>query len=548
MLPPEFLEAIQALLQLDGHPEELDDFVRAQEEPSARGLRANGLRVRDRETLAGLLAPHLAPLEPVAWCSDGFYYPADASPAGLVAYHAGLFYIQEPSAMLPAELLGARPGERILDLCAAPGGKSSRIAADLAGSGLLWANDLSSERIRPLVRNLELMGIANTVVSVGQPDHLAAVMPCWFDRVIVDAPCSGAGMIRRDARALASFQSRGPAFYAREQAAILAAAHLLLKPGGRLVYSTCTFAIEENEAQIDSFMALHPEYELEPVALRPGLSPGLPVAGRRIGIRIWPHRARGDGHFCAVLRKRPAMLESGQQIPFATATGSSVSAALPEGTAWMGGLLADCPPAFARFLEDSLSEQGREAIAQYMAALRLHEGHLHGLPMVRIPTGGMRLVKTGLYLGDLRQPASRDQRDAGADRGERSGRTPDRGHGRSRDTSRGRALQQQPSMLRQRMDGRAGDVPAEGFTPSHALSHVLVPADLRHVVEFPLESAPTRQYIRGDTLMHPAEPADRPPSGALVGIAADGHLIGFARQMPDGHLKNLYPPAWRKHS
>lgn len=472
--------------------------------------------------------------------------------------------------MLPAELLGARPGERILDLCAAPGGKSCRIAADLAGEGLLWANDLSAERIRPLVRNLELMGVTNAIVSVEKPERLSAVLPGWFDRIIVDAPCSGAGMIRRDARALASYQARGPECYVREQAAILGAAYRLLRPGGRLVYSTCTFAREENELQIAAFLAEHPDCQPEDLPLRPGLSQGLPVEGRRLGIRIWPHRARGDGHFCAVLRKGADDVPGDGRQPLSgvSAAGLPGPAAaagitLPPGPPLLGGVLPDCPSAYRRFLAKSLSEAGQVHLSQRQGAVfRLQEGHLHGLPLAAIPAGSLHLVKTGLYLGDLRQtsgvstPDSGRRRDAGNDSWKRrdadrvSGKFRDgrREAGTRRDAGQGRqasrALAQPAEQLCRRGDSRLEDA----FTPSHGLSHVLAPEDLRHAVDYPLESQPIRQYLRGETLLHPGSPAALPPPGSLVGIAAGGFLIGLARQMPDGHLKNLYPPAWRKHS
>lgn len=526
MLPERFLNSIHALLAQDGHPDETASFERAQGLPSARGLRANRLRVADRDTLNRLLTDSLeldSLMEPVPWTPDGLYYPPDLSPAGLAAYHAGLFYIQEPSAMLPAELLGARPGERILDLCAAPGGKSCRIASDLAGEGILWANDISADRIRPLIRNLELMGCANAIVSEETPERLANVMPGWFDRVLVDAPCSGAGMLRRDSRALASLGEKPLMDYVAEQASILTAADRLLRPGGMLVYSTCTFALEENEGQIARFLERHPGYELVRVPLRPGLSEGLPVPGRsRIGVRVWPHRAQGDGHFCAVLIKSgpgesrdawanttdsstgAAGIAGTARTTVSVRAAKSAGGAGPAGTAGLSGLLPEPPDGYRRFLESTLTDYGRDRLHTRLSpVLRLHEGHLHGLPMADIPAGGLRLVKTGLYLGDLKILAT---------------------------------------------SGKARKAGAEVvFSPSHALSHVLTPEDLQHVVSFPLESPETRRYIRGETLFHP-DPAKLPAPGSFVGVAGDGYLIGFARQMPDGHLKNLYPPAWRKHS
>ncbi len=496
-LPERFLESIHDLLTLDGFPDETAAFASALEQPSVRGLRANRLRVKDRRTLNDVLSRSLdltAPLEPVPWTPDGLYYDASYSPATLTAYHAGLFYIQEPSAMLPAQLLDTQPGEWVLDLCAAPGGKSCRIAADLQGEGLLWANDVSSDRIRPLIRNLELMGCANAVVSVETPERLAHAMPGWFDRVLVDAPCSGAGMLRRDNRALAGSDGSSPMDYVAVQSDILDHADHLLRPGGILVYSTCTFAMAENEGQIADFLNKHPDYTLRPIPAGPGLSPGLPVADLgRVGVRIWPHRTAGDGHFCAVLVKNAP---SGLTRPIAK-KGSNAPVSL-------SGLLEQPPEAYRQFILSTLTPAGQDRLERLSPWLRLHEGHLHGLPSPDIPARGLRLVKTGLYLGDIREPARRESRPM-------------------------------------KKNFRAT------FTPSHALSHVLEPDDLNHTISYPMESIQAARFIRGETLTGTNQD-EHIPSGAYVGIAADRYLLGFARQMPEGHLKNLYPPAWRKLS
>ena len=517
-LPSGFLESIESLLNRDGCPQEVSLFADALTKPSVRGLRANGLRIRDRETLRLLLQDHFnlpRALEPVPWTSDGLYYPADRSPASLAAYHAGLFYIQEPSAMLPAELLGATPGERILDLCAAPGGKSCRVAADLAGEGLLWANDLSADRIRPLIRNLELMGCANSVVSVETPDRLATVMPGWFHRVLVDAPCSGAGMLRRDSRALAGFGEAAPMDYVAEQAKILESADRLLNEGGTLVYSTCTFAFEENEGQIARFLENHPNYSLKTIPLKPGLSPGLPVEPLgRIGVRVWPHRADGDGHFCVVLVKNWPAIE---HPPFATHESSGRATRL-------SGLLQHAPESYQRFLDETLTPTGKARVEQKLAPIfRLHEGHLHGIPMPDIPSGGLHLVKTGLYLGDIRDTTRSAE---------------------SHSDTTVKPRRQPPPLRGSRLQNKNDSAI---FTPSHALSHVLEPQDLRHVITVPMDSIEAARYIRGETLLATAQAAMAPP-GAYVGVVADRYVLGLARQMPDGHLKNLYPPAWRKHS
>ena len=294
MLPDVFCRRMCALLG-----PEAEAFFASYDRPRAVGLRFNPRKTAD------LPLPFLR--ERVPWAEHGYYYDPEARP-GLHPYHdAGLYYLQEPSAMAPASLLDAQPGERVLDLCAAPGGKSTQIAEAMAGRGLLVCNEIHPKRARVLSGNMERLGFANTLVLNESPERLASRFPGWFDRVLVDAPCSGEGMFRKEEAALTDWSEDTVSMCAARQRAILDEAAKLPRPGGRLVYSTCTFAPEENEGVIAAFLAQHPDYQIEEVDApffapgRPDWADGNPELARTF--RLWPHRLRGEGHFAAVLRR-----------------------------------------------------------------------------------------------------------------------------------------------------------------------------------------------------------------------------------------------------
>ncbi|MGN0169841.1 MAG: RsmB/NOP family class I SAM-dependent RNA methyltransferase [Lachnospiraceae bacterium] len=244
-------------------------------------------------------------LEPVPWEPNGFYYDADVA-VGKHPYHAaGVYYIQEASAMAPAVFLAAKKGERILDLCAAPGGKTTQIAAAMEGQGILVSNEIHPGRAAILSENVERMGISNCLVINETPAHLAQVFPEYFDRILVDAPCSGEGMFRKNEQAMEEWSVEGVEACAKRQDEILSYAHRMLKPGGRLVYSTCTFSKEEDEGSVERFLSAYPEYELEQVPLCGGICPGFDREEKTI--RLFPHKLRGEGHFAAVLRKQGSL-------------------------------------------------------------------------------------------------------------------------------------------------------------------------------------------------------------------------------------------------
>ncbi len=297
MLPEAFCEKMEALLG-----DEYPAFLAALDRPRAVGLRLNPLKTKNPPPLPfGLVQ--------VPWEPTGFCYDAETRP-GLHPYHdAGLYYLQEPSAMAPAALLEPRPGERILDLCAAPGGKTTQIAGRMQNRGLLVCNEIHPKRAAVLSGNVERLGIANALVLNEHPARLAERFPAFFDRVLVDAPCSGEGMFRKHDAAWADWSPETVAMCARRQAEILDSAAAMLRPGGRLVYSTCTFSPEENEGTVSAFLRRHPDFSVA-AADAPWFEPGRPdwvpdgQPELACTFRLWPHRLRGEGHFAAVLQRR----------------------------------------------------------------------------------------------------------------------------------------------------------------------------------------------------------------------------------------------------
>lgn len=292
MYPADFLKRMESMLG-DEYKAYLDSLCT----PRFASLRINPSKA-DRETVLQQVPWQL---EPVAWEENGFYFDPE-KPVGKHPYHAaGVYYIQEASAMAPATFLEAKPGEKILDLCAAPGGKTTQIAAAMKGKGILISNEIHPARAAILSENVERMGVANCLVTNETPAHLSEVFPEYFDKILVDAPCSGEGMFRKNDNALQEWSAQNVALCATRQDEILSCAHRMLRPGGRLVYSTCTFSKEEDEGSVSRFLEKYPEYELVPVPLCGGMSPGYDEAGKTI--RLFPHRLKGEGHFAAVFRK-----------------------------------------------------------------------------------------------------------------------------------------------------------------------------------------------------------------------------------------------------
>lgn len=257
--------------------------------PAERALRVNLLLFPDGRPPCAIEGMG----ESVPWARGAYFVEGDARPGLSPLHEGGLYYLQEPSAMTAVSALDPRPGERVLDLCAAPGGKSTQIAALMGGRGLLVCNEPVPSRAQILSRNVERMGVRNAVVTSAMPGELAPRFSAFFDRVLVDAPCSGEGMFRRQIEARSEWSENAPRGCADRQMDILEQAARMLAPGGRMVYSTCTFNDTENEGVLDRFLALHPEFALA----------GLPRADRGY-MHLYPHEMRGEGHFVSLLQKR----------------------------------------------------------------------------------------------------------------------------------------------------------------------------------------------------------------------------------------------------
>ena len=306
MFPERFEHRMRLLLQ-----EEYDAFAASYDRPRNVGLRLNPLKTTQPPRLDQF------GLTPVPWEKNGYYYHIETRP-GLSAYHeAGLYYLQEASAMAPAGLLDVRPGMRVLDLCAAPGGKTTQLAAALAGEGLLVCNEINPKRAKILSRNIERLGVANALVLNEHPQRLEAHFEEYFDRILVDAPCSGEGMFRKEEAAVTDWSEETVQMCANRQQEILRSAAKMLAPGGRLVYSTCTFAPAENEGVIAAFLKQFPEFSLVQ-ADAPWFDPGRPEWADQNPelsktFRLWPHKLKGEGHFAAVLVRRGAQDQPDQK-------------------------------------------------------------------------------------------------------------------------------------------------------------------------------------------------------------------------------------------
>ena len=314
-LPEGFAKRIRCQLG-----DEAEAFFSALAGSPVRGLRMNPFR-------EGYHTPFRDAVVRIDWCGEGWEIPAESLAGVTIAHEAGAFYLQEPGAMIPAEVMNAKPGERILDLCGAPGGKSTQMGTDMKGEGLLICNEPIPKRAAILSRNVERMGISNAIVTCAWPEQLAEKWPEGFDGVMVDAPCSGEGMFRRNPEAIGEWSEEKALGCVSRQREILEAAAKMVRPGGRIVYATCTFHPLENEEQVKGFLREYPDFEAESFEL-----PG--VDGKCGWFTCWPHRNRGEGQFTALLRKKgrgEAHLRSGEKAFRMDAETVKMIRELPEG-------------------------------------------------------------------------------------------------------------------------------------------------------------------------------------------------------------------------
>lgn len=298
--PREFADRMQGMLG-DEYNEFSDAFENS---PAYTGMRINTLKNSAKEAVLA----EMGELEKVPWCENGYYAKKDVI-SGKHPYHVGgLVYFQEPSAMGVVDALGIREGDFVLDLCAAPGGKATQAAERLGGKGLLVANEIVPRRAAILAENISRMGIKNAVVTNESPDRLAQKYDSFFDKVIVDAPCSGEGMFKKEPQAITEWSIEHTKACAERQKNILKSAFSMLKGGGYLIYSTCTFAPCENEGIADWVLENYQDVELVPIKTE-GMSDGegkwadsrYDLSGTK---RIFPHKSKGEGHFFALFHKK----------------------------------------------------------------------------------------------------------------------------------------------------------------------------------------------------------------------------------------------------
>ena len=368
-LPEAFLKEMEQLLG-----DEYEAYIKSYEEAWKPGLRVNTLKIMPEEFKN---LSHLE-LTPVDWTEKGFYYEDTERPARHPFYYAGLYYLQEPSAMAPAAVLPVEPGDKVLDVCAAPGGKSTELAAKLQGKGMLVSNDISYSRARALLKNLELAGAENISVLSEEPGKLAAVWPEFFDKILVDAPCSGEGMFRREEDMVKDWVSRGPSYYSSIQREILEQAVAMLKPGGMMLYSTCTFSKLENEGSMDYFLSNQPEFHLLDIPQSEGFAPGQPelvdsTFPLEKCVRLFPHKIDGEGHFLALLQK------DGERTPNALES---------------AGKPSKLPQELTDFLKDV-------SMPVDTTRIQIKDTKVFLMPEGLSGCKGLRFLRSGLYMGEL---------------------------------------------------------------------------------------------------------------------------------------------------
>ena len=348
--------------------EEYEAFLGSYEEKRRPGLRVNTLK----EGTADIPLAALFGLCPVPWVPNGYFYDPGTRPGKHPFHEAGAYYIQEPSAMAVAALSGVRPGMRVLDLCAAPGGKSTQIASMLAGSGVLFSNEIHPVRAKILSQNIERMGITNAIVLNEEPRRLADRFPLYFDTVVVDAPCSGEGMFRKEDEAVPNWSPENVQLCAQRQSRILDCAAEMTAAGGTLVYSTCTFAPMENELNGEPRFA---QGEDIPDEIRESL---------KGSIRLWPHRLEGEGHYLAVFRKSGTALK--RKAPAARPVRDKEALRL-----------------WKEFCEETLTKSGADRLkSEEGAALLLFGKELYRIPEA-VSLDGLKVMRPGLHLGTLKK-------------------------------------------------------------------------------------------------------------------------------------------------
>ena len=374
-LPIEFEKKMKAFLG-----NEWDDFLYSYDNNRFQALRFNTLKVQSPEERMRILKTlKISSDKKVSWANEAYYFDENVRPGKHPYHEMGLYYIQEPSAMSAAELLAPKPGMRVLDLCAAPGGKSTQLATYLGDSGLLVSNEINTQRSRILSQNIERMGIKNAIVTNEDSFVLASHFPGFFNAIQVDAPCSGEGMFRKLPEAIEQWSMENVAICAARQKEILDNAAVMLKPGGTIVYSTCTFSKEENEDVIEYFLERHHDFTLEEME------------------RFWPHKVDGEGHFVAKLVRRGSVdtdLKADRKTKKNKNSKNRKNETKPALTKENMKLLSE-------FLDKTISEDMAAWIKN--SRLVMFGEQLYRLPDMEVDIKGLKVQRAGLHIGEFKK-------------------------------------------------------------------------------------------------------------------------------------------------
>lgn len=374
-LPIEFEKKMKTFLG-----NEWDDFLYSYDNKRFQALRFNTLKVQSPEEIMRILKElGISSDKRVSWANEAYYFDENVRPGKHPYHEMGLYYIQEPSAMSAAALLAPKPGMRVLDLCAAPGGKSTQLVTYLGDSGLLVSNEINTQRSRILSQNIERMGIKNAIVTNEDSFVLASHFPGFFNAIQVDAPCSGEGMFRKLPEAIEQWSMENVAICAARQKEILDNAAVMLKPGGVIVYSTCTFSKEENEDVIECFLERHPDFTLEEME------------------RFWPHKVDGEGHFVAKLVRRGSVdtdLKAERKTKKNKNSKNRKNETKPALTKENMKLLSE-------FLDETISEDMAAWIKN--SRLVMFGEQLYRLPDMEVDIKGLKVQRAGLHIGEFKK-------------------------------------------------------------------------------------------------------------------------------------------------
>lgn len=484
-LPKAFVERMERLLP----PEEFEGYLQSFDEKAYSALRVNSLKMTP-ERFCSMVDWQF---EPVPWTKNGFYYqlPEEESASRHPFYYAGLYYLQEPSAMAPAQLLPIEPGDKVLDLCAAPGGKTTELGARLKGKGVLVCNDISASRAKALLKNVELFGIRNAVVLNETPERIKEHWKGYFDKILIDAPCSGEGMFRKEASMMKNWEDAGTESYVRLQTEILSSVPDMLKPGGMLLYSTCTFSPEEDEEQVQSLLdtgafelidirntPMYQERNLEQyfdTGHPEWMQDGSKVRNPELEgcIRLFPHRLKGEGHFVALLKKK----ESAQAL-----SDSSWSKTEEETKKVRKN---KNKPSKRNYRIPSCAEEFLSCVTfDSNGSFVMGNENLYRIPDDFPNLDGLHVIRSGLLLGTVKNYTQ------------------------------------------------------STFEPAQALAMTLDEAHFSNCLNLSLQDERVKRFLKGESIEIPKE-----LSGWCL-VLLDGCPLGFGKAMK-GQLKNKYNKGWR---